>query len=114
MEEKRRKKQEVLALRRQEEAEEERKLAEERDHLARDFEHEQEKLRKKEEASAAKQRVLEESMQNAHDAAMREKHAGRMRKLERQGHDVSNLRKSWEGMFWGCIHFFQTFISLSS
>eukprot|EP00057_Strongylocentrotus_purpuratus_P021592 XP_011676066.1 PREDICTED: coiled-coil domain-containing protein 66 [Strongylocentrotus purpuratus] len=96
VEEKRRKKQEALALRRQEEAEEERKLAEERDHLARDFEHEQEKLRKKEEACAAKQRALEESMQNAHDAAMREKHAGRMRKLERQGHDVSNLRKSWE------------------
>nr|XP_054751584.1 coiled-coil domain-containing protein 66-like [Lytechinus pictus] len=96
VEEKRRKKQEALALRRQEEAEQERKLAEERDRLARDFEHEQEKVRKKEEAAAAKQRALEESMQNAHEAAMREKHAERMRKLQRQGHDVTNLRKSWE------------------
>lgn len=96
VEEKQRKKREALESRRAEEAEEERRLAEERDRLAQDFEREREKQRKKEEAAAAKQRTLIESMNNAHEAAMREKHQGRMRKLQRQGHDVTNLRKSWD------------------
>ena len=97
VEEKQRKKREADEQRRQEEAEQERRIREDRDRLAHNFEREQEKLRKKEEAAAAKHRTMEESMQNAYKEAMMAKYEERIRRLQKQGHDVTNLRKSWDG-----------------
>ena len=49
------------------------------------------------EEQAAKQKALMESVQAAYDQAQQEKHQKRVQKLAQNGHDINNLRKSWEG-----------------
>ncbi|XP_061429927.1 coiled-coil domain-containing protein 66 isoform X3 [Lethenteron reissneri] len=84
--------------RRYEEEEAERRIAEERHRLNNQFKEEQAKLRQKEENRTRKTENLYQSVQRAQEEALRDKQEQRMRELARKGHDVSNLRRSREGM----------------
>ncbi|XP_032825716.1 coiled-coil domain-containing protein 66 isoform X1 [Petromyzon marinus] len=98
MEERRRHKLLEDERRRYEEEEAERKITEERHRLNRQFLEEQAKLRQKEENRTRKTENLYQSVQRAQEEALRDKQEQRMRELARKGHDVSNLRRSREGM----------------
>ena len=43
---------------------------------------------------------MKAAMDEAKAAAEREKLENRLRKLQRAGHDISQLEKTYEGMFW--------------
>ncbi|XP_066284755.1 coiled-coil domain-containing protein 66-like isoform X2 [Branchiostoma lanceolatum] len=96
VEERQRVKREERERRAREEAEEEQRLARERQTLQDQFDRELQDQRRKEELLNQKTKMLFESMQQAEQQALQEKRQQRMRHLERHGHDVSNLRHTFE------------------
>ncbi|XP_078678829.1 coiled-coil domain-containing protein 66-like isoform X2 [Branchiostoma floridae x Branchiostoma belcheri] len=96
VEERQRVKREERERRAREEAEEEQRLARERQTLQDQFDRELQEQRRKEELLNQKTKLLFESMQQAEQQALQEKRQQRMRHLERHGHDVTNLRHTFE------------------
>ncbi|XP_035675493.1 coiled-coil domain-containing protein 66-like isoform X1 [Branchiostoma floridae] len=96
VEERQRVKREERERRAREEAEEEQRLARERQTLQDQFDRELHEQRRKEELLNQKTKMLFESMQQAEQQALQEKRQQRMRHLERHGHDVTNLRHTFE------------------
>ncbi|KAL0978817.1 hypothetical protein UPYG_G00176110 [Umbra pygmaea] len=94
VEEKKRKREAEEAARKAQEEEEERRVEHERELLQRQYQMDTERKTHKEEQQSRKQEALHLSVQRAQEEAMKDKRQQRIRKLARNGHNVSMLQRS--------------------